>query len=253
MPDQVVTDRVFMDVRVARQDGSTYVRDDLPNTFENQVLFCKLKFGLYGKAFPNHVKKFLEYVEVPNNPAVVEDLLDNPYPNYGRSSFAALDQGTGLLLGGNIASLRAKDVMGSTALTYGSRVLPANLWIDALDAGTKISHATPGLLTHKNLDILPNFGITTRAASRELDATHTVFGQVLWDADQLQFFSQLQDIPTYTVDRPSGYDDFGTGNLAADVFNAQRDFMRKAAKSFGDDRVSKLYDGKLLRRMEVLQ
>lgn len=251
--DAEITDRVFFDVRVARQDGSTYVRDDLPDSFENTVLFCKLQLGLYGKAFPNHVQQFLSYIDQPSSTNTEELLLDNPYPNYGRSTFPALDQATGLLMGGNIASLRAKEVMGSNALTYGSRILPANLWIESTSGKeSKISHDAPGLLTHKNLEVLPTFGITTRP-NTALDSTHTVFGQVLWDQETLQFFRALQDLPTYSVERPSGMDDFNTGSVATDVFNAQRSFFRGVSKSLGDDRVSKLYDGKLLRRMEVLQ
>ena len=39
MPENFeITDKVYIDVRVARSDGSTYVRDDLPDTFENRVL-----------------------------------------------------------------------------------------------------------------------------------------------------------------------------------------------------------------------
>ncbi|KAG7360677.1 cyclophilin type peptidyl-prolyl cis-trans isomerase [Nitzschia inconspicua] len=251
MPENVaITDKIFMDVRIARKDGSTYVRDDLDGSFENTVLFQRIKIGLYGKQAPNHVEKFLSYIETPTN-ADIEELLDNPYPSYGRSTFPSLDQETGLLMGGNIPSLRVKDVAGTTALTYGNRVLPANLWIDR-GGGTRISHSYKGLLTHRNLEVLPTFGITTRSQP-SLDATHTVFGQVLWDEDTLRFFRDLEDIPTYSVERPSGLDDFNTGEVATTVYNAQREFFRGAAKTFGDDRVSKLYNGKLLRRMEVLQ
>lgn len=247
MPENVeITDKVFIDVRIARSDGSTYVRDDLPDTFENKVLFQRLTIGLYGKAAPKAVKKFISYIDIEN-----DFDIDNPYPSYSRSTFPALDQGTGLLMGGYISSLKAKDVAGSTALTYGNRVLPADLWIDDQNTA-RYSHTTKGLLTHKNLDPLPNFGITTRPQV-SLDTTHTVFGQIMWDNDTLMFFRNLEDIPTYSVNRPSDYDDFGTGGLAKNVFNAQREFFRGAAKSIGDDRVGKLYNGKLLRRMEVLQ
>jgi hypothetical protein len=44
-PDAKITDKVFMDIRVSRQDGSFYVRDDLPDTFENRVLSSRLEFG----------------------------------------------------------------------------------------------------------------------------------------------------------------------------------------------------------------
>lgn len=103
MPENVeITDRVFMDVRIARTDGSTYVRDDLPDTFDNRVLFQRINFGLYGKLAPNHAGKFLSYVVPPDG----DNDVENPYPSYSRSTFPALDQGTGLLLAGNIASLR---------------------------------------------------------------------------------------------------------------------------------------------------
>ena len=247
MPENFeITDKVYIDVRVARSDGSTYVRDDLPDTFENRVLFQRISIGLYGKAAPKAVQKFLSYIETEENFDI-----DNPFPSYSRSTFPALDQASGLLMAGYISSLKAKDVAGSTALVYGSRILPADLWIDK-QSTEKCSHSTKGLLTHRNLDPLPNFGITTRAQT-SLDTTHTVFGQVLWDADTLKFFRDLEDIPTYSVERPSDYDDFGTGAVAKTVFNAQREFFRGAAKSMGDDRVGKLYDGRLLRRMEVLQ
>jgi len=247
MPENVdITDRVFIDVRIARSDGSTYVRDDITDTFENRVLFQRITIGLYGKAAPKAVEKFLSYIDIEK-----DFDIDNPYPSYSRSTFPALDQATGLLMAGYISSLRAKDVAGSTALTYGSRVLPADLWIDKRST-ERLSHSTKGLLTHKNLDPLPNFGITTRS-QLSLDATHSVFGQIIWDEDTLKFFRDLEAIPTYSVDRPAEYDDFGTGAIAKTVFNAQREFFRGAAKSIGDDRVGKLYDGKLLRRMEVLR
>jgi len=260
MPENVeITNKVFMDVRISRSDGSTYIRDDLPDTFENRVLFQRITIGLYGKLVPNHVEKFLSYIEQPTTTDFNNIDIDNPYPSYGRSNFPALDQETGLLMAGSISSLRAKDVAGSTALTYGSRVLPANLWIEnssTTTTTTKLSHSTKGLLTHRNLNVLPNFGITTRSTPT-LDATNTVFGQIMWDDDTLKFFRELEDIPTYSVGRPADYDndnEFNAGAVAAKtVFNAQREFFRGAAKSMGDDRVGKLYDGKLLRRMEVLQ
>jgi hypothetical protein len=99
-----ITDKVYMDIRVARTDGSTYVRDDLPDTFDNRVLFQRLKFGLYGKVTPRHVEKFLSYMVPPDSDNEYD--FENPYPSYSRSTFSALDQSTGLLMGGNISSLR---------------------------------------------------------------------------------------------------------------------------------------------------
>ena len=242
-PDAKITDKVFMDIRVSRQDGTFYVRDDLPDTFENQVLSTRLKIGLYGEAAPNNVQKFLSYFVLSDD----EDVT-NPLPSYSRSNFQSLDQSTGLLVGGFIPSLRVQEVNGASALKYGARILPANLWIDS--KANKLSHSCKGLLTHRTLDVTPTFGITTRASS-SLDSSHTVFGQILWDEETAKFFSKLQDLPTYSIERPVSYED--PGGVASGIFNAQRDFFRGAAKTLGDTRVDKVYEGKLLRRMEVTQ
>ena len=244
-PDAEITDKVFMDVRVSRQDGSFYVRDDLPDTFENRVLKARLVFGLYGTVAPNHVERFLRFMTPPDS----DDGNNNPMPSYGRSTFLSLDQSTGLLQGGYIPSLRLSEVGGSTVLQYGTRVLPATLWIDRTT--NKLSHSCKGLLTHRTLDATPTFGITTRACP-SLDSTHTVFGQLMWNEEMAQFIEDVQDLPTYSIERPTSYDDSTTG-VATTVFNAQREFFRGAAKTFGDARVDKVYEGKLLRRMEVTQ
>jgi cyclophilin family peptidyl-prolyl cis-trans isomerase len=246
-PDARITHKLYFDVRISRQDGSFYVRDDLPDTFENRVLSARLGLGLYGAAAPAAVERFLTFAL----PSPTDDDVNNPLPSYSRCTFTSLDQGTGLLLGGYIPSLRLTEVGGRTALQYGSRILPAPLWIDKRGSAattTKLSHSSKGLLTHRTLDATPSFGITTRA-SPSLDGTHTVFGQVLWNDETAQFLNVLQELPTYSIDRPADYDD--PAGIASSVFNAQRDFFRGAAKTLGDTRVDKVYQGKLLRRMEV--
>jgi hypothetical protein len=56
----------------------------------------------------------------------------------------------------------------------------------------------------------------------------------MWDQDTLQFFRDLEEIPTYAIDRPSGLNEFNTGGAATTVFNAQREFFRGAAKTLGE-------------------
>ena len=240
-----ITDKLFMDIRISRNDGTFYVRDDLPPTFENQVIMARLNIGLFGTTAPATVEKFKQYAF----PDPEKDDVNNPLPSYSRSTFTTLDQNTGLLIGGNIPSLRLTEVGGSTAFQYGSRVLPAPLWIDSRQKSSGISHTTKGLLTHRALDVTPTFGITTRSNPAALDGTHVVFGQILWNDETRELFKLLQDLPTYSEKRPTGYDD--PGGVASSVFNAQREFFRGAAKTFGDTRVDKIYEGKLLRRMEV--
>ena len=251
-PNQaVVTDKVFFNVRISRQDGTFYVRDDLPDTPENTVFQGRLVMGLFGKAAPNHVERFLNYVNAGFNP--LDD--DNPLPSYSRSTFPQFDQATGVLYGGTIPSLEVTEIQGSTALKYGGRLLPAKLWVDK---PPKISHSAKGLLTHKQLDATPVFGITTRTDTTELDRTHTVFGKILPDDSSSDFFQRVTDLPTYSVDRRPIPDEKTTTSSVTDdaaqlLYAAQRDFFRGAAKSFGDTRVGKVYEGKLLRRVEVTQ
>ena len=255
-----VTHKVFMDLRISRSDGSFYVKD-APTVDQSGALdepfYGQLVLGLFGNQTPNHVEQFLKYVEVPFE-------VDNPLPSYSRGRFTTLDVNSGLLLGGVIPGLEVTTLAGGNVLEYGSRVIPAKLWIESTKpqgaAPTAIlSHNRKGLLTHRNLDVTPSFGITTRKSSTFLDATNTVFGCVLEDNNG--FLDQVLDIPVLTdrgmVSRTemsmsnevAGAN--GGGSLASSVFTAQREIFRGAAKSFGDSRLEKVYDGKLLRRIEV--
>lgn len=247
-PPATVTHRVFMDVRISRQDGTFYVRDDLPDTPENRVFLGRLKIELFGNAAPAAVEQFLRYINVEYNP-----LQDDPLPSYGRSSFPRLDQATGLLTGGSIPSMSVTSFAGSTALQYGGRVLPAPLWFSPKQETTRLPHSSSGLLTHRILEVLPTFGITTRPATNELDSTHIVFGRVSLDDDESrQFLDLCKDLPTYSMERPKG-DPSVVEDVASAVFTGQREVFRGVAKSFGDSRLDKIYEGKLLRRVEVTQ
>jgi len=243
-----ITDRVIVNVRISRQDGSFYVRDDLDDSPENKVFYGQLELGLFGELAPSTVKQFLSYVDTNFNP-----MEDNPMPSYARSSFVSFDQGNGLLLGGYIPSLQVTEFGGSAALKYGGRILPAPFWSDGTQT-KRISHTATGLLTHRTLEIAPTFGITTRIAT-ELDDTHTVFGQILSDDSSRAFLDIVRDLPTYSLRRPRGDPRTETplDTVATAVFDSQRELFRSAAKSIGDGRLDKVYPGKLLRRVEVTQ
>jgi cyclophilin family peptidyl-prolyl cis-trans isomerase len=254
-PDQAaITHKVFFDVRISRQDGTFYVRDDLPDLPENRVFLGRLVIGLFGKNAPNHVDKFLSYVTAAN------PLDDNPMPSYSRSVFTLYDQATGVLGGGVIPALELTELNGANVLKYGGRLIPASLWLErpGPDGTTvqRISHSARGLLTHKLFDVTPSFGITTRSDTSELDSTHTVFGRILLDDSSREFLSIVQDLPTYRQDRPvpsSGETTSVAEDAAQAVYAAQRNFFRRAAQTFGDARVDKVFEGKILRRVEVTQ
>lgn len=249
-PEQTkITDKVFFDVRISRQDGTFYVRDDLSDIPENRVFQGRLVIGLFGEAAPNHVQRFKSYI----NPSV-DPVDDNPLPNYGRSVFSSLDQVTGLLTAGRIPALEVTSVNGSPALRYGGRLLSSSLWIDP---PPRLTHSSRGLLTHRQLDPLPTFGITTRSDTTVLDSSYTVFGKVLFDDTSTEFLNIVRDLPTYSMERPVvsensvGGDPSLVEESARAVYAAQRQFFRSTAKVFGDSRLDKVYEGKLLRRVEV--
>jgi hypothetical protein len=239
---------VFFDVRIARQDGSFFARDDLPDLPENKVFYGRLTLELFD-ATPTPY--FMKYVVLNESP-----LDDNPQPSYSRSTFPKLDQATGLLTGGNIPGLEVTGLSGGTALRYRDRIMSAPLWLDTNSSSSsgKPSHSTKGLLTHRDLDVLPLFCITTRAAP-ELDSSHTVFGRVVPNDDFEGFLRRCNDLPIYSMERPKEptTENVLVENVASGVFKAQRDIFRGAAKNLGDSRLDKLYDGKLLRRVEVTQ
>jgi cyclophilin family peptidyl-prolyl cis-trans isomerase len=241
-----ITHTLFFEVRISRRDGTFYARDDDDPT--DQVFQGRIIVELFGTLAPNHVNEFLKYVIV--NETAIED---SPFPSYGRSMFTRLDQSTGLLEGGVIPGLDVINIGGSAALRYsGGRVLSAPLWIEK-DAGKygKVSHgSTVGLITHRLLDLSPSFGITTRKAS-ELDTTHFAFGRVKMDETSTSFLQKCANLPTYSLDGRIQADNTVIDDLAGKIYATQKDFFRSAAKTFGDTRLDKLYEGKLLRRVDV--
>jgi cyclophilin family peptidyl-prolyl cis-trans isomerase len=264
--DATVTQKVYINVRISRQDGTFYVRDDLPDLPENKVFSGRLVIGLFGKNAPTTVERFLSYFPTIPDAVLIEE--ENPLPSYSRSSFSSYDQATGLLRGGKISSLEVTDIGGSTAIRYGGRLLPASLWIEgrggsgstktATPLAPRVTHTAKGLLTHRILDVTPEFSITTRSDTSFLDGSHVVFGQLQNDDVSKEFLNIVQSLPTYQVDPPVPYmqdpnKETVVDDAAQAVFNAQRDFFRKAAKSLGDTRLEKVYEGKLLRRVEVTQ
>jgi len=253
-----ITHKVYFDVRISRADGSFYVRDASPtDTPDDEPFYGQFVLGLFGETTPNHVQNFLKYVEVPF-------AVDNPLPSYGRSKFNTLDAATGLLIGGTIPGLDATTLAGGNVLEYSGKIYPAKLWLEDKNgsnepATAQLSHNIKGLVTHRNLDPTPAFGITTRSTSTSLDASHTIFGCILEDKTGLM--DKVVDLPVLTdegrvsrtTNEPVSVGGDVGGSLASSAFTLQRRVFRDAAKTFGDTRLDKLYDGKILRRVEVTQ
>ena len=67
------------------------------------------------------------------------------------------------------------------------------------------------------------------------------------DAETTQFLNYVQDLPTYSVDRSRGM----TDPVSSSVYSFQKEIFRGAAKTFGDSRLTSVFEGKILRRIEV--
>eukprot|EP00553_Chaetoceros_curvisetus_P011003 CAMPEP_0204641284 /NCGR_PEP_ID=MMETSP0717-20131115/50767_1 /ASSEMBLY_ACC=CAM_ASM_000666 /TAXON_ID=230516 /ORGANISM="Chaetoceros curvisetus" /LENGTH=283 /DNA_ID=CAMNT_0051661931 /DNA_START=54 /DNA_END=905 /DNA_ORIENTATION=+ len=256
--DPTITHKVTFNVRISRSDGTFYVRDEPNPTPDNQVFTGSVSFGLYGNLAPNHVRRFLNYVDVNYSPGD-----DIPLPSYARSQFTTFDQATGLLTGGVIPGLHITKFNGASALEYYGRISSGSLWVDEFNKDkSRISHNRAGLLTHKNFEVLPNFGITTRS-SPELNGDHTVFGTILPSEEgtlngSKEFLGRCIDLPTYSNSRPvtpigqeQKANSRAVEEVASSVYSFQKDLFRGAAKTFGDTRLDNVYDGKILRRVEV--
>jgi len=235
-----------MDVRVSRSDGSFYTKDpeleSQSSSPEDRVLTATLTIGLFGDVAPGCVEQFLKYIDVEYKPGD-----DDPLPSYARSTFQSVDKSTGLLVGGSIPGLEIVGINGATVIKYSGRILPAPLWAGG-KGSTRLSHDRIGMLTHRDLDVSPCFGVLTRPCP-ELDPTHTVFGEILTDEGAASFLGRVGNLPTYSLEAAKETE--VESELAADVFKFQRDFFRGAAKTFGDNRLEKVYEGKILRRVEV--
>lgn len=94
-----ITHRVFVDVRISRADGTFYVRDADPGSGvpADEPFYGRIVLGLFGERTPEHVKRFLDYVDVRYD-------VDKPLPSYSRSKFGTLDTATGLLIGGMVSN-----------------------------------------------------------------------------------------------------------------------------------------------------
>ncbi|GMI44002.1 hypothetical protein TrCOL_g2834 [Triparma columacea] len=221
--------QVRFNVRIARGDGTFATRDD----DADPVYRSSLVFGLYGDNAPVSVEQFLSYI----------DPAQFTVPSFASSLFSAVTPEDGLLVGGKIKGLESTVFNNQSVLQYGGKILPSKLWLNPSDL-SRLPHDRGCLLTHRDLEVEPRFGITTKAA-KALDSTHTVFGEVL---EGEEFIRRCEFLPTYSVSTSTSEE---PGSLAAEIFTQQKNLFRNVAKSIGDDRIDKLYEGKLLRKVDV--
>ena len=144
-------------------------------------------------------------------------------------------------IGGEQILVRSRD--GGVVLSRNAEAIAAKLRKEP----SAMEHSSAGILTRQRGDAPQAFGLTV-AASKTLDATNQAFGRVVRDPSGL--LAAIGTLNAYSLDAaPDGLSKDVPG--AAAIYRAQKDAFRGAAKAFGDGRASKIFPGKLLRRVEI--
>ena len=111
-----------------------------------------------------------------------------------------------------------------------------------------LPHDARGLLTRRRSDAgadVTAFGVTLKAAP-QLDPDYAVFGAVLRDDGRL--LEKIESLGVYSLDAVGPSTEVP---LAAEIYRAQKDAFRGAARAIGDGRANSVFPGKILRRVEV--
>lgn len=173
-----VSSKLYLDVRIARSDGTFFTKPAASAPDPDPVFTGRLVLGVFGDVSPVCSAKFASFVAPPSS-----DL-----PSYASSTFPAVTLSpsgqSSLISAGAVNGLSLTSVLGGSALSFGETLLPANLWLEDRAASPPLPVDRPGLLLHRNLDALPAFQIST-GADGGLAGGYTVFGTVLEGRDVL--------------------------------------------------------------------
>lgn len=235
---------VRLSMRVARPDGTFYVKPKGEDDPEPPII-GDLDVELNGKA-PAAVATFLAFAlgdpasaEAPTYASAVVDERSAMGPVvYAARRLRGLETRS---LGGEQILVRSRD--GGEVLSRDAERVAAKLRSEP----SAVPHDAAGILTRQRGDAPQAFGLTV-AASPKLDASHQAFGRVV--RDQAGIVAAIGALNAYSLDSAAdGLSKDVPG--AAAIYRAQKDAFRGAAKSIGDSRLSKIFPGKLLRRVEI--
>ena len=143
-----------------------------------------------------------------------------------------------LLQGGRINGLKLGEFGGGPVWEFGTRPVPVKAVVEAND----LSHDRRGLLTRKQFQAGPEFGITLGPAT-SLNGGWEVFGRV--SSDESGLLKLMEGLPYITgrsLEEP--------GSVSDGIFNAQKGLFGGLAKGMGDARAEDR-TGRLLRRVEI--
>jgi len=229
----IITDRVFMDIKIAN-----YTEESI-GTNRGARGSGRVVLGLYGKAAPLATSIFLRCVTGDGA----------TWPNYINSQFLKIGDADGLLEMEKVRRLNKVSVAGGEAWEFEGSIL--NEFSKPLLESNTLLHDRKGLLTRNKLSSTPEFGVTTRPCEA-LDGFHEIFGEVV---DGMAVLDAVIDIPRYTYNTATGYSGVSKqagseSDFADSWFKSQRSFYVSAGRALGDGRAVD-QRGKLLRRVTI--
>jgi cyclophilin family peptidyl-prolyl cis-trans isomerase len=230
-----ITDKVKLEIKIANYTEESIGRN------RGAKGSGSVTIGLYGKAAPEHVKRFLNVIQGDGVTT----------PNYANALFYKITP-TGLMEMDKVKGIRKVEIAGQEQYEYNGNILSE---YTPLLENNGLSHNRKGLLSAKQLASTPEFSITlndspSKDQLNELDTFHCIFGEVLSGFDVLQ---AIYELPTYSYETSTGYGGRERGvesGIADKWFSSQREFYVNVGKSFGDARAVDLR-GKLLRRVQI--
>ena len=245
------TTTVRLSMRIARPDGTFYVRGKGEEDPEPPKI-GDVDVQLYGNLAPAAVATFLAFAlgdpASADAPTYASAILDERGASSDGQQLPVVYAARRLRgvetrsIGGEQILVRSRD--GGEVLSRNAEAIAAKLRKEP----SAVSHGdAAGILTRQRGDAPQAFGLTV-AGSKVLDATNQAFGRVVRDNSNL--ISAISTLNAYSLDAaPDGLSKDVPG--AAAIYRAQKDAFRGAAKAFGDGRASKIFPGKLLRRVEI--
>ena len=164
----VATARGFLDLRIIQ-------RFDV-EVLEDAAVRGRLEFEIFGDDAPAAAANFLSFVR-----GDIGQFAKTPGegPSYRQGAFTTLEPGV-LLQGGRINGLKLGEFGGEPVWEFGTRPVPVKAVVEAND----LSHDRRGLLTRKQFQAGPEFGITLGPAT-SLNGGWEVFGRVSSDESGL--------------------------------------------------------------------
>ena len=235
-------------MRIARPDGTFYVRAKGEEDPEPPKI-GDVDVELFGKSAPAAVATFLAFAlgdpASAEAPTYASAILDERGASSDGQQLPVVYAARRLRgvetrsIGGEQILVRSRD--GGEVLSRNAELVAAKLRGEP----SAVNHDAAGILTRQRGDAPQAFGLTV-AGSKVLDATNQAFGRVVRDNNNL--IEAVGALNAYSLDAVGPSTDVPG---AAALYRAQKDAFRGAAKAFGDGRASKIFPGKLLRRVEI--